>query len=509
MQSQYPENVVDKILQVTLETNRFAYFSIDGHGLLLNKGGELSSMGMPDWEVGTNILEEALFLSGYIPMSCEHEYIAAYEVSASIVVDVHLFKDNGCCWVILVDKSAQKEWETTARQRTNELRLLQQRIGDGANVTRLDATRQKTHFDFFESLNMMALRAMDDGSFELLEPVSKRFDGIYPEYLEARGELHPQEKFAFIENFLVDAERAWKASDNSKRVRSGPWIETSTDGSEVALEATALNWEGNKLLFIEILDEHYQLHHDFLQIGREGVLLNNLLEEEVRKQTAEIRAREEEIALRLVCAADSRDDGETGSHIRRLGLYSELMARHLGWSEAESEEIRIAAPMHDIGKIGIPDHILKKPGKLTESEFEIMKLHPEIGGRILSNSSSTLVQMALQICLGHHEKWDGSGYPSGLSGKEIPTSARIVAIVDVFDALIHKRVYKNQMPIDNAIEIMLEGRGKHFDPQLLDLFISLKKEMTKIAFDYSNPIGEDSIISPTIIDDIHLIRPSN
>ena len=508
MQTQYPENVVDKILQVTLQTNRFAYFSIDKQGALLNKGGELSSMGMPDWEIGQNILDEALFLSGYIPMARNYEYIAAYQVSDAVVVDVHMFKDNGCSWVILVDKSAEKEWESTARQKGNELRLLRQQIENQSSRPEIDSEFH-THFDFFESLNMMALRANDDGSFELLEPVSDRFKDIYPEYLESTVSLHPQQKFAFVENFLIDAKEIWSLEGGSKRIRSGPWIEVSADGSEVALEAIALNWEGNKLLFIEILDESYQLNHDFLQIGREGVLLNNILEEEVRKQTSEIRAREEEIALRLVCAADSRDDGETGSHIRRLGLYSELMAKNIGWSKEDAEEIRIAAPMHDIGKIGIPDHILKKPGKLTESEFDIMKLHPEIGGRILSNSSSTLVQMAREICMGHHEKWDGSGYPLGQSGEDIPTSARIVAIVDVFDALIHRRVYKDEMPVDKAIEIMLEGRGAHFDPDLLDLFVRLKEDMTKIAFDYSNPIGDENIDNKKILDDIHLIRPSD
>jgi len=163
--------------------------------------------------------------------------------------------------------------------------------------------------------------------------------------------------------------------------------------------------------------------------------------------------------------------------------------------------------MHDIGKIGIPDHILKKPGKLTESEFEIMKLHPEIGARILSNSDSPLVQMARDICLGHHEKWNGSGYPYGLAGEKIPISARIVAIVDVFDALIHRRVYKDEMPTDKAILLMQEGRGLHFDPELLDLFVNLKEQMTEIAFDYSNPIGDDLNEAASIINDIHLLRP--
>ncbi len=496
----YPETVVDKILQLTLKSNRFAYFAVDEQGRLVSQGGDSAAFALPTWQAGQSVLDDALFLTGLLPMSSDYELIESYQPAAGLVVDVHLFRDN-LVWVILVDRSAEREWESSARQSATELQLLRQRVAREADG------EPHTRFDFFESLNMMALRRNEDGSFERLEPVSEQFRRIYPESLQSVTALFPQDKFPFVENFLVDAEEVWGDPVSERRLRSGPWVETDGD-DEIALEAIALNWKGNRLLFLEMLDESFSINQSFLQIGREGVLMNEVLEREVRKQTRKIRAREEEIALRLVCAADSRDDGETGSHIRRLGLYSELIARNLGWSDAEADEIRIAAPMHDIGKIGIPVHILKKPGQLTESEFEIMKLHPEIGGRILSNSNTPLVQMARDICLGHHEKWDGSGYPRGLSGEAIPQSARIVAIVDVFDALIHKRVYKDEMPVDAAIELILEGRGKHFDPALLDLFIELKEQMTEIAFDYSNPIGDDLSEAASIIDDIHLLRPA-
>jgi len=504
--SAYPPNVTDKILQVTLQSNKFAYLAIDAEGKLISQGGELSSRVLPQWQQGQSILDDALFLSGYVPMSTDYALIEAWQAGDDSIFDIHLFKDQAQIWVILVDKTSDMEWESIARQSANELRLLKQQLQRQTAAAEQEGDPH-TQFDFFESLNMMALRANYDGSFERLEPVSDRFRRLYPESAQTTKALYPQEKFPFVENFLIDAAEVWKTGDINRRIRSGPWVETDGD-SEVALEAIALNWKGNKLLFLEVLDESYRLNHSFLQIGREGVLLNRVLEDEVRKQTSEIRAREEEIALRLVCAADSRDDGETGSHIRRLGLYSELIARHLGWNDADAEEIRIAAPMHDIGKIGIPDHILKKPGQLTNSEFDIMKLHPEIGGRILSNSDTPLVQMARDICLGHHEKWDGSGYPRGLAGNNIPISARIVAIVDVFDALIHKRVYKNEMPVDQAIALMQEGRGTHFDPDLLDLFVKLREKMTEIAFDYSNPIGDDLSQAASIIDDIHLLRPA-
>ena len=423
------------------------------------------------------------------------------------MLDVYLFDDADGVYVMVLDRTDDIDWEARARQASNEMKLLQQKVRL-LEEPRVGPEGTLASLGFFESLNMMALHANADGSFSLLHAVSERFLPLFPESFEITSALFPQHQFEFLANFIVDAAEIWRDPENARRLRSGPWIETDRDGTETALEAIALNWRGQHLLFIEILDDNYQLNHSFLQVGREGVLLKGFLEEEVRRQTAVIRAREEEIALRLVCAADSRDEGETGSHIRRLGLYSELMAVNLGWSNGGADEIRIAAPMHDIGKIGIPDRILKKPGQLTESEFEIMKLHPEIGARILSNSDSALVQMARDISLGHHEKWDGSGYPYGLSGEDIPLSARIVAIVDVFDALIHKRVYKDEIPVGKAIGLMREGRGGHFDPELLDLFFELRDQMTEIAFDFSNPIGEELLEDGGIIADIHrLHRP--
>jgi HD-GYP domain-containing protein (c-di-GMP phosphodiesterase class II) len=482
-------------------------------------GGEMLSMRLPNWQAGERILGKALFLTGLVPMSRDYEYLPAYQLGESAIFDVHFFKGDDQIWIILVDLSSQKKWESLARQNANELRLLKQKIGESnpeilINDDRSDSyltdnnrrCKWRCKLDYFKSFNLMALIGNDDGSFDLLEPISDRFREIYAESFESRRTLFPQHKFPFVENFLIDAQEIWHDRNITRRMRSGPWVEVSTTGEEVVLEAIALNWNEENLLFIEILDENYELNQNFLQIGREGILLKNILRDEVRKQTREIRAREEEIALRLICATDCRDDGETGSHIRRLGLYSELIALNLGWSGEDADEIRIAAPMHDIGKIGIPDHILKKPGKLTKSEFEVMKMHPEIGGRILANSDSPLVQMARDISLGHHEKWDGSGYPLGLKGDDIPISARIVAIVDVFDALIHKRVYKDKMPVDSDIELMREGRGKHFDPEIFDLFLSLKMQMSEIAFDYSNPIGDEFDDVEGLLHDVKLAR---
>jgi putative two-component system response regulator len=204
------------------------------------------------------------------------------------------------------------------------------------------------------------------------------------------------------------------------------------------------------------------------------------LENTVRDQMQTIRRAHEETILRLLSASRYRDE-ETGAHIKRTGLYSELFAEVLGWPAVEVRNIRMAAPMHDIGKIGIPDAILQKPGRLTDEEFEIMKTHTTLGARMLEGSSSPMLQMAHEIALCHHERWDGSGYPNGLSGLAIPETARIVALADVYDALTHRRVYHAAMPEEKAIEIMEQGCGKHFDPFLFGIFLALLPEIRRIA----------------------------
>lgn len=204
------------------------------------------------------------------------------------------------------------------------------------------------------------------------------------------------------------------------------------------------------------------------------------LETRVRQQTLQVRQAHEETILRLSSASMFRDE-ETGEHLRRVGLSSELMANTLSWSPIEVEKIRMAAPMHDVGNIGIPDAILKKPGKLTDKEFEVMKTHTTIGAQMLDGSESQMLQMAQEIALAHHERWDAAGYPHGLAGPDIPESARIVAIVDVYDALRHDRVYRPAMPEEQVLKIISKGCGRHFDPDLLSDFFSVLPEMRRIA----------------------------
>ena len=203
------------------------------------------------------------------------------------------------------------------------------------------------------------------------------------------------------------------------------------------------------------------------------------LENDVRERTRQLRRREEEIALRLVSAAEHRDP-ETGAHIRRIGLYSEVLAKALVWDRLAVEEIRLAAPMHDVGKIGVPDQILLKPGGLTRREFGVIERHTTMGAAILADSRVPLLRLARDIALTHHERWDGSGYPEGLAGTAIPEAGRIVAVADVYDALVHARVYRPAIPEPEALKIMRGGRGAHFDPEIFDLFEGVLDEFRQI-----------------------------
>ncbi len=340
---------------------------------------------------------------------------------------------------------------------------------------------------YCDALNILTLEYLDDGTFQLSGSIPKDFLLVYPEIRTKTDGLRPDEFFPFVEHFLEEAREAW---NQGKRIKSGPWMESCADGKEVALEASAIMWNKKRILLLELLGDAYDANRNILQLGRENVLIKQYLEEEVRKRTQVIRDREEEIALRLVWAAEAKDGGETGTHIRRIGLFSAEMAKALDWSIDEIDDIRIAATMHDVGKIAIPDKILRKPGELDEEEFEIMKTHTLMGGRILDGSKATMLHMARDIALYHHEKWDGSGYPHGIAGEEIPVCARIVSLVDVYDALVSKRVYKEAWSEENTIEAMKKERGKKFDPELFDIFERLRDIFQEIATAEYPPLFE-------------------
>lgn len=195
------------------------------------------------------------------------------------------------------------------------------------------------------------------------------------------------------------------------------------------------------------------------------------LEEQVSLATRQIRLREKETLLRLAKAGEYRDEG-TGNHVLRMAKYARLIAEQLNLSGPECDEIELAAPMHDIGKIGIPDNILLKPGELTRAEWRIMMTHTSIGHEILRESPSRYIQMGAAIALTHHERFDGSGYPNGLKGEQVPLIARIVAVADVYDALTSERPYKLAWTSDDAIAYLKHQSGRHFDPTCLNAFLS-------------------------------------
>lgn len=229
------------------------------------------------------------------------------------------------------------------------------------------------------------------------------------------------------------------------------------------------------------------------------------LEEQVRIRTEELERSRQEAIHCLARAGEYRDD-DTGHHVTRVGRYSALIASELGFSRDQVELIEQAAQLHDVGKIGIPDAILHKPGKLDPREYEIiqrhcgigrriinplsheesdrLKSHTSIGFQIMGSTHSPVLRLASVIAGSHHEKWDGTGYPHGLRGDEIPLEGRIVAVADVFDALSSARPYKKAFPLDQCMKILGEGRGKHFDPQVLDAFLRRKDEAIRIREEY-------------------------
>lgn len=199
---------------------------------------------------------------------------------------------------------------------------------------------------------------------------------------------------------------------------------------------------------------------------------NSSLEAQVSARTRDLERARSEMLSRLALAAEYRDD-ETQEHAWRIGRSCGLLARALGLGDREAELIAHAAPLHDVGKIGLPDAILLKPGKLTDAEFQRVKMHTIIGAEILSGSQSPLLQLAEQIALSHHERWDGFGYPQQRRGEEIPLAGRIVAVADVFDALTHERPYKRAWPVEHAVAEILSQKARQFDPRVIDVFASL------------------------------------
>ena len=221
---------------------------------------------------------------------------------------------------------------------------------------------------------------------------------------------------------------------------------------------------------------------NMLGLRRHAVMLANRaaeLSDAVLRATREIEERERETVTRLARAAEFRDP-ETGAHIQRMAHFSRLIAERLGLDAELQRQLLAAAPMHDVGKLGTPDLILLKPGRLTPEEMEIMKQHTSIGHEILKDSASPVLRLAAEIALSHHERFDGGGYPNGLVGESIPLTGRIVAVADVFDALTSERPYKRAWTLEDARRFLLTGSGSHFDPSCVDAFFDAWDEAMDI-----------------------------
>lgn len=318
----------------------------------------------------------------------------------------------------------------------------------------------------------------------------------------AGGEKKPDLILLDIMMPKIDGYEVCKRLKNSAVTRDIPVIfltaKVEETDEKLGLELGAVDYI-TKPISIPILaarvKNHLQLKiaSDFLRNQ------NNFFEMEVKKRTAEIRTIQDVTILALASLAETRDS-ETGYHIKRTQLYVKILAKQLQshprffeiMSDNFIDMLYKSAPLHDIGKVGIPDHVLLKPGKLSSEEFEIMKSHTTIGKKAIENAEKQLeesiyfLECAKEIAYYHHEKWDGGGYPEGIGGNDIPVSARIMAIADVYDALISKRVYKPKIPHEKAVDIIVEGRGKHFDPDMIDAFLEIKDEFKAIADRYND-----------------------
>lgn len=244
------------------------------------------------------------------------------------------------------------------------------------------------------------------------------------------------------------------------------------------LESSAndfLNKPIDKVEFIARIKNMLALRHAQITLSNRA----DWLTREVKKATYELKKREQELIYRLSKAAEYRDP-ETGAHILRMSNYSKLIAKNLGLPETEQDMILTVAPMHDIGKIGIPDYILLKPGRLDDDESALMKKHAEYGAEILKNGTTLMTKMAALVAATHHEKYDGSGYPKGLKGEDIPLYGRIVAVADVFDALTSSRPYKKPWKVEDAKRFLIDNSGVHFDPRCVDAFLVEWNEVLEI-----------------------------
>ena len=324
--------------------------------------------------------------------------------------------------------------------------------------------------DGFEALAKLKL----DIDLVLLDITMPRMDGF-----DVVRQIREDPDLSNLPVLMVTA--LTSKSDRLRAVEAG-----TNDFISKPVDMTELQVRVKSLLRMKEAQDVVKRHKEELEkmVERRTESLRQALETMAQAQRRAFEAHLDTIR-RLAVAAEYKD-ANTADHIYRMSSYSAILACGLNLPPGEVELILQASKMHDVGKIGIPDSILLKPGKLTNSEWETMKQHTLIGAHILSNSPSELLQAGEIIALSHHEKWDGSGYPNGLVRKDIPEWGRICAVADVFDALTSERPYKKAMPNEEAYEIVKEGRGKHFDPDIVDVFFDKLDEIIGIQKRFGN-----------------------
>ncbi len=355
--------------------------------------------------------------------------------------------------------------------------------------------------DLLAALDIFAAERVESGYFRPLGLIPG-FGSRLCSWVDAgNSNLVTFDRSYFLTHFIEEAERYWLSAHGSA-LRSGPWIEADEGPGEVSLEASALCLKERKLLVVQVLGIDLQERHHLLQSARERLLLQRQCESLVRERTKEL-VRTQETTIETLAALTETRDPETGGHIKRTQNYVRLLAEKLRnhprfchyLSDAAVELLCKCAPLHDIGKIGIPDRILLKPGKLTAQEIEEVRKHTTIGRDALLAAeerlgSNRFMRVAGEIAYTHHEKWDGSGYPRGLKGEQIPISGRLMALADVYDALVTRRVYKPPGRHHEAVASIRDGKGIHFDPDVVEAFLELEEEFRQLAMRFADSEDE-------------------
>ena len=312
-----------------------------------------------------------------------------------------------------------------------------------------------------EALQMVEQRAPD---VVLLDVMMPDMDGF-----EVLTRLRAREESLHLPVVMVTALSASEHRVRALDIGADDFLTKPVDMAELRARVRSL---------VQVKAFHDHMRHDREELEAQVKERTHMLHQAM----LDLKAASLETVLRLARAAEYKDD-DTGEHVLRMSRFAAAVATRMGLDEDEVEQLLQAAPMHDVGKIGIPDRVLMKPGRLTPDEWQLMRRHCKFGQQILADSKAPVIQLAEIIALNHHEKWDGGGYPRGLAGTDIPLPARIVAAADVFDALMSARPYKVAFDLDRSLSIMREGRGTHFDPEVLDAFMAALDEILDIRDD--------------------------